>query len=72
MAVKKADVAPLVGDHTTPADPEAPAGPVVDEAPAEPPARKPRISEGMRHDIEVVGWAVDPSTGIKVTRDDLP
>jgi hypothetical protein len=27
------------------------------------------VSEGMRNDIEAQGWAVDPNTGIRVTKD---
>lgn len=37
----------------------------------EPKKVKPRISEGMRQDIEVTGWAVCPVTGKRYTRDDI-
>lgn len=32
---------------------------------------KPRISEGVRQDIEINGWAIDPNTGRKLTKDDI-
>lgn len=43
----------------------------VDEPAAAEPARpvQPFMSEGMRHDLETVGWAVDPTTGGKFERD---
>lgn len=31
--------------------------------------RRPYFSEGMRHDLETLGWTVDPTTGKKLTED---
>lgn len=44
---------------------------------AEPPAeadevKPPFISQGVKNDIEQHGWTVDPLTGRKLTRADLP
>ncbi len=36
------------------------------DKPAKP---KPFMSEGMRHDLETVGWAVDPSSGARFELD---
>lgn len=55
-AVTMADVAALT------------VAPTADEGKA--PARPaPFMSEGMRHDLETVGWAVDPSSGARFELD---
>ena len=38
-------------------------------APAAP--DKPFISAGMAHDLDTVGWATDPATGKKITKEDI-
>ncbi len=34
-----------------------------------PAPRRPYFSESMRHDLDTLGWTVDPTTGKKITAD---
>lgn len=52
--VSKRDVAPIVQPDAPVQEPDAPVF----------------VSEGMRHDIELYGYAVDPVTGRRVNRDE--
>lgn len=60
MAVKAKDT-PVAAMATAMAT--APAGAEVTKK------RRPYFSEGMRHDLETLGWTVDPTTGKKLTED---
>jgi hypothetical protein len=80
MATSRKD-APPEGNGTPPAEGDEPAVTMQDVAAltgapdvstgAKVVKPAPFMSEGMRHDIETIGWAVDPSSGHKFTRDDL-
>lgn len=62
--VSKRDVAPIVQPDAPVQEPDAPDAPVQEaDAPV-------FVSEGMRHDIELYGFAVDPVTGRRVNRDE--
>lgn len=48
-------------------------GKEVVQSPTEPEdVRRPFISEGVRNDIELHGETIDPFTGQRLTREDLP
>lgn len=59
---------PPTADAVTTDDVAALAGVVTAELPAQP-KPEPFLSEGMRNDLELLGWAVDPSSGAKFVRD---
>jgi hypothetical protein len=58
-----------VKDSNVPVPRPTAVGPKPAEAPAQ--KDKPRLSEGVRNEIEANGWAIDPVTGKRLDKSDL-
>lgn len=63
------DPAEPAAAEVDPTDPAEPAAAEVDVGEPEPPAAKPFLSEGVRHELDMVGKVGDPATGGVFERD---